>query len=716
MPYLDEEDEQQRAIKVHFEQGSGLDDLDAQGYSVKAGTIKMWQGERDLNTIISGVDADSAIILQRILLHTLDIEKQLNEIIAKGDIEDDEDAAADAQNKQQYPPRRVSMIKTHSSRSAGSKRASAISPVFRSSSPVVLYGGRQDMNRFGNRSNNSVHPIAPVVKSLVPRPTTADCESGPTPTSGPRTDTALNSEDYVVRVRVLHGIDLYIPGKVPSCQHNGHPAVNIAVNGSPMQSSTAAQHARNHSIWKKHELKFQVSAAYQNPPTAEEMGIPSCFISMYVSLYHTACSCTKKNEKVPSSLAIGEVGELQLPLGSEGYEISRFFPVIRRQQQSSQSARVLLPAGKIKLRIRVEKRTADCTVVQPEIPKRPPFALPTNFGEALQLKRKQLRATVVPEDNSQKMSSQQLSHVATEAAVELLKEINSETAPDHIDASDLKVEGRVGEGIHSCVSLGVLHRGDNDSDRQVAVKEFRHQHSTPPVSVLRAFRHEYRILERCRRQNGHHHVVELLGVTLEPRLIILMEYFNHGSLAKCLQDEATWGRISIKQKALLGLEIAQGIAWLHKHGMIHRDIKTHNILINGDLATPRSSLKIGDLGSAVAWQQQEPLLLEEVGSSGYTAPEVFAHHGYDNKVDVWSFGIVLWELASSCPQDRINPFTGMEGGEFVSKVQGGCRPKFVHAHQIRFKPVVEKCWIVNPLQRPEMDEVVKQLEKLCAEL
>ncbi|KAG3057173.1 hypothetical protein PI125_g25442 [Phytophthora idaei] len=98
MPYLDEDDEQQRAIKVHFEQGSGLDDLDAQGYTVKAGVVQMWQGERDLNTLIKGVNADSAIILQRILLHALDIEKQLNEIIAKGGVDDDEDAA-DAQSK-----------------------------------------------------------------------------------------------------------------------------------------------------------------------------------------------------------------------------------------------------------------------------------------------------------------------------------------------------------------------------------------------------------------------------------------------------------------------------------------------------------------------------------------------------------------------------------------------------------------------------------------
>ncbi|CAI5724190.1 unnamed protein product [Peronospora destructor] len=98
MPYLDDEEEQQRAIKMHFEQGGGLDDLDSQGYTIKAGVLMMWQGERDLNTLVENVDADSALILQRVLMHTLDIEKKLNEFIANGGADDEEDAA-DVQSK-----------------------------------------------------------------------------------------------------------------------------------------------------------------------------------------------------------------------------------------------------------------------------------------------------------------------------------------------------------------------------------------------------------------------------------------------------------------------------------------------------------------------------------------------------------------------------------------------------------------------------------------
>ncbi|KAL3668587.1 hypothetical protein V7S43_006669 [Phytophthora oleae] len=571
----------------------------------------------------------------------------------------------------------------------------------------IVHKGGHDMNRFGIKSSNSVFPVASITHSLVVRPSTAGHDNIPTIKRDP---TPPSLQKFVVKVRVLHGIDLDIPPTKANCQHAIRPELTIAVNGSSTQSCTAAQHARNHSIWKKHELKFRVSGATQSK-SDEGKEKSSSFISMHVSLACATCSCTAKTQdNATSVVGIGEVGELQFPTKeNEDYEISRFFPVIRRQQ-NSRSSFVLLPAGKIKLWIRVE---IEKSVAQPEIPKRPPFALPTNFGEALQLKRKQLKATVVPENDSQTLSTQPAD---SSVSTELLKEISVEASHDRVEADALTVEHRVGEGIHSCVSSGVLRQRNNGSTRQVAVKDFRHQQAVPPVNVLRAFQQEYRILAMCRSRNAHQHVVELIGVILGPRLAILMEFFSHGSLAQCLQDEITWGRITFKQKVTLGLKIAQGLAWMHQHDIIHRDIKPHNILVGDDLALPNAIVKIGDLGSAVVWHQQEPLLLEEVGSSGYTAPEIFMNHGYDNKVDVWSFGIVLWELSSSSSQNRINPLTGMVGEEYVGKVRSGCRPNFVHTHQLCIKPIVEKCWNFDPLQRPSMEEVVTELERLCHEL
>lgn len=118
--------------------------------------------------------------------------------------------------------------------------------------------------------------------------------------------------------------------------------------------------------------------------------------------------------------------------------------------------------------------------------------------------------------------------------------------------------------------------------------------------------------------------------------------------------------------------------------------------------------------------------MDEAGSSGYTAPEVFAGRGYGRKADVWSFAIVLWEVfASSSRPD--NPFVGMDSDEFVRRASEGVRPDATHlgdAHRhdpsqttkSAFRRVIEACWAFNPAGRPTMDEVVRMMEQIHAEI
>ncbi|RLN56434.1 hypothetical protein BBJ29_007974, partial [Phytophthora kernoviae] len=90
VPLMDEEEYGE--LREHFEKGRGLDEIDERGYSIKEGTYKIWKGERDLNVVTKGVDADSALILQRILMHTLNIEKKVREMLVNGGVDpDDED-------------------------------------------------------------------------------------------------------------------------------------------------------------------------------------------------------------------------------------------------------------------------------------------------------------------------------------------------------------------------------------------------------------------------------------------------------------------------------------------------------------------------------------------------------------------------------------------------------------------------------------------------
>ncbi|KAH7476160.1 uncharacterized protein KRP23_6849 [Phytophthora ramorum] len=89
VPLMDEEEYGE--LREHFEKGRGLDEIDDRGYTIKTGTHKIWKGERDLKKLTEGVDTDSALILQRILLHTVNIERKVHEMLANGGVDPDDE-------------------------------------------------------------------------------------------------------------------------------------------------------------------------------------------------------------------------------------------------------------------------------------------------------------------------------------------------------------------------------------------------------------------------------------------------------------------------------------------------------------------------------------------------------------------------------------------------------------------------------------------------
>lgn len=111
-----------------------------------------------------------------------------------------------------------------------------------------------------------------------------------------------------------------------------------------------------------------------------------------------------------------------------------------------------------------------------------------------------------------------------------------------------------------------------------------------------------------------------------------------------------------------------------------------------------------------------PLIYDELGSSGYTAPEVISGQGYNQKADIWSFAIVLWELTS--PSSRFplnNPLAGIYGDEFVAAAQrDGCRP-LIDLSQEWCRQLLENCWASDPMIRPSATKIVQQLPHLVFE-
>jgi serine/threonine protein kinase len=83
------------------------------------------------------------------------------------------------------------------------------------------------------------------------------------------------------------------------------------------------------------------------------------------------------------------------------------------------------------------------------------------------------------------------------------------------------------------------------------------------------------------------------------------------------------------------IQIAGALKYLHSRGILHRDLKTQNIGVS------RSGIKVGDFGHATRLHSQEHLRFEKCGTLEYMAPEIFEGCGYDETVDIWSFGIIM---------------------------------------------------------------------------
>jgi len=167
--------------------------------------------------------------------------------------------------------------------------------------------------------------------------------------------------------------------------------------------------------------------------------------------------------------------------------------------------------------------------------------------------------------------------------------------------------------------------------RQVAVKLF---HEIEDVSTsFSELRHESFLMSQLKHEN----IVELLGITLQP-FALLMDFYSLGSLDKYVKKDCL--KFTHKFRLALALDVAKGMSYLHSQDVIHRDLRSPNILLVDLNENAEIIAKVTDFGTAVK--------LASAMSGGdlnecWTAPEVLEGKKYDEKVDVYSMGIVLWE-------------------------------------------------------------------------
>ena len=151
----------------------------------------------------------------------------------------------------------------------------------------------------------------------------------------------------------------------------------------------------------------------------------------------------------------------------------------------------------------------------------------------------------------------------------------------------------------------------------------------------------------------HPNVVLFLGIVLTHEYCaVVTEFMNGGSVRDMLDDVQEAAKAGAVAGALAPLsdpirllvlrDTARGMVHLHASGVIHRDMKTQNLLT--DHKTRPRAVKVCDFGLCTYKERFSKKTLTAVGTPQYTAPEVLRRDGYSEKADVYSFGVVMWEL------------------------------------------------------------------------
>ena len=268
-----------------------------------------------------------------------------------------------------------------------------------------------------------------------------------------------------------------------------------------------------------------------------------------------------------------------------------------------------------------------------------------------------------------------------------------------IDHGEIIINDKVGEG-----GSGVIYRGKYH-ETTVAVKQLHGDELSS--SDLDEFYGEAKVAFNLRFK----HVVQFFGITQTAPYYIVMEFMAKGSLDKLLVDEEkqlTWER-----KLKLALNMAKGLAFLHLKEIVHRDMKSLNVLVGKN-----NEVKISDFGLAKVKQSTRSSYKSKsnqkngdgkLGTVPWKAPELFKLGGkHTTASDVYSLGIVLWEI-STCQLPFLEAEDEIQISTHVST--GGRLPLDNEKTPSYYNDIIGKCWAQNASDRPTASQVVQYLKE-----
>jgi HEAT repeat protein/tRNA A-37 threonylcarbamoyl transferase component Bud32 len=295
------------------------------------------------------------------------------------------------------------------------------------------------------------------------------------------------------------------------------------------------------------------------------------------------------------------------------------------------------------------------------------------------------------------IDNQELSKVVKENDAQMARLDITTLKPGDVIEGRYKFIEKIGKGAFGTVLL----MEDTVVEERLILK-FLNANVASDEEMMKRFVHEL----RYSRKITHKNVIRIYDfLYIQGNYAISMEYFPSHTLGGEIVNEKP---VALKRAVKFGIDIATGMAVAHQAGIVHRDLKPANVLIDNE-----SLLKIVDFGVAAAQSQGDTQLTKTgyvIGSPKYMAPEQILGKKVDERADIYSLGVILYELFTGVP-----PYSrGDHMSVMYQHVQGKARPPIDINKDLplELNNLVVKCMSLDKAKRAQsMDELRLSLEK-----
>ncbi|XP_061682761.1 protein-tyrosine kinase 6b [Syngnathoides biaculeatus] len=264
------------------------------------------------------------------------------------------------------------------------------------------------------------------------------------------------------------------------------------------------------------------------------------------------------------------------------------------------------------------------------------------------------------------------------------------TFPDNeweLPKEEFTLEDKLGSGFFADV-----YRGWWKSHIRVAVKIIKNDSELDHSE----FQREVQILKRLR----HRHLISLFAIcTASSPYYIITELMEKGSLLNLLRSSEGQQQDMSSLLDMAG-QVADGMSYLEEHNFVHRDLAARNVLVGEDYIC-----KVADFGLTQIIKEPVYFAYQKTIPHKWSAPEVITHRKFSVKSDVWSFGVLLYEMLTYGGV----PYPGLSGQEADELVSGGYRMPAPPACPPFLYEIMCKCWHADPALRPDFWQLKEQM-------